>query len=331
MARLLTFGLEPSDVLSGLLRLRAAIDAGRWPHDVSPKLRGAIDREFARLEECVRALGLCYAELEERRVADINRAPQSRFTDVDGALHLPACSLEVAMDLDHLRMAVDRGDRPVRESAASLATALRHLLWYIVHSDLLVCPRMLLSGADVNPERVLTFIDVFLGGAWRPGLPPDPPMPAHEPKVGEHGSLPGLEAPGLLPLSESTAVFRPQGHGDLDTADEHALLVAVANESTQSEGLYDEGDGAGDDPHRRLGDDHGGSTRQFRSSDVLSDDALFFLDQSGTPWPCDVGRLTAARASLVVRTPSEDYEASGRAWVDRVERGFAELRRLAPR
>ncbi len=354
MTRMLSFSIEPSDVLLGLLRLRASAEAGRWPRDVSPRFRAAMEREFQRIEPCVRAIGVCYAELEERRVAELDRRPQSRFADVDGALHLAACSIEIGLELDHLRMAVDRGDDGVRESAASLSTALRNVLWYAVHSDLLVCPLALLSGAEVGPERALVFLDAYLAGAWSPGRPPEPPMPGRDAPAGEGARAPiALDDDSQrLTFAESTAVFNPRPEGDLPGLDEQPLLETMGDEMTAPadalarearahllapshgdtrETLTDDVDdnpASGMHPRLRLDADQRTSPGR-RSHDSLPPDARFFLDQSGAPWPCNARQLSAARAVLMVRAPAPgDVHggAAARAWIERVERGFAELR-----
>ncbi|MFO0603683.1 MAG: hypothetical protein U0324_10945 [Polyangiales bacterium] len=363
MARPLAFALEPSDVFLALLRLRAAAEAGRWPVGVSARFAAAAGREFAGLEPCVRAIGVCYSELEARRVAVVDRAPQSRFADVDGALHLAACSIDVALELDHVRVAVDRGDRAVRDNGRLLASALRQLLWYAVHSDLLVCSRMMLGGAETSPDRVLEYVDSYLASAWPPGAAPEPPAPGAVDADDEHEPI-AAHPPEhtALPFHESTAVFHPDRQsgapgfvdllGDTGTAD---AFDRASVEPTSPSGLLDPdvraklAAGRGDGPeHFALGDDaESGAWRRSildgvtpsrklsAALDALSDDALFFLETSGTRWPCDHASLQAARAVLLARVPRGEapVDARGvtRAWSDRVERGYDELRRLVER
>ena len=353
MARMLSLAIEPSDVLLGLLRLRASSESGRWPRGVSARFRAASEREFVRLEPCVRAIGVCYASLEERSVAELDRRPQSRFADVDGALHLAACSIEIGVDLDHLRMAVDRGDPEVHDSAASLADALRSVLWYAVHSDLLVCPLAHLGGADVGPDRALVFVDAYLSGAWPNARPPDPPLPNEPHGADSARAPPALDDRAPLPFTESTAVFKqspsqgaPGLHdqppleivgdeltapADVLGADGRAHLAAAYLDALDA---LDADDAYSRSMHPRLhGDQYTIPGRAL--PDVLPPDALFFLDESGAPWPCNARQLSAARAMLIVRTPAPGADArqsaAARAWIERVERGFAELRqRLSP-
>ncbi len=78
------------------------------------------------------------------------------------------------------------------------------------------------------------------------------------------------------------------------------------------------------------------TTMQMNSREVLSEDARFFLVQSGAPWPCDVARLSSAHAHISARGPvAEDGSApraeTARAWTERIDRGFSELRRLVSR
>jgi hypothetical protein len=352
MARMLSLAIEPSDVLLGLLRLRASTEAGRWPRGVSKRFRASTEREFVRLEPCVRAIGVCYAALEERSVAELDRRPQSRFADVDGALHLAACSIEIGVDLDHLRMAVDRGDASVRESASSLATALRNVLWYAVHSDLLVCPLALLGGADVGPDRALVFIDAYLSGAWLHARPPDPPLPIESPGTDSARAPIALDDHAPLPFTESTAVFKQSSSQEPPSLDDQPTLETVGDELTapadvlgangrahlaaayQHHDALDVDDTYSRSMHPGLhGDQYTVPGRPL--PDVLPPDALFFLDESGAPWPCNARQLSAARAVLIVRTPAPGADArqsaAARAWIERVERGFAELRqRLSP-
>jgi hypothetical protein len=61
----------------------------------------------------------------------------------------------------------------------------------------------------------------------------------------------------------------------------------------------------------------------------LSDDAMFFLEASGTSWPCTETTLRSAHEALVRRLPASQDEfkshATIRQWLDRVERGFKDL------
>jgi len=364
MARPLAFALEASDVFLALLRIRAAAEAGRWPVGISARFAASTSREFAALEPCVRAIGVCYSELEARRVAVVDRAPQSRFSDIDGALHLAACSIDVALELDHVRVAVDRGDRAVRENGRLLASALRQLLWYAVQSDLLVCSRMMLSGAEVSPDRVLEYIDSYLGNAWHPGAPPEPPAPGLPEGDGDHAPV-ASSAPEhtALPFRESTAVFRPerpsgpQGFVDLlgDTGAgeefdrtsveptspstmldlEVRARLAASRGAAQHEPIAHSDDVASGQWRRSILDGLTPHRKPSPAVHALSDDALFFLEASGARWPCDLGNLQAARAILMTQGPRGDApgdpRGTSRAWSERVERGFDELRRLVER
>ncbi len=344
MARTLHLSLEPSDVLQALLRLRASSEAGRWPRNVSSRFKTAMAREFERLEPVVRAVGLCYAELEERNVAELDRRPQSRFSDVDGALHLAACNLEMRVDLDHLRVALERGDATVRETAAQLATSLRLVLWYTVHTDLFVAAQVLLAGVDVGPERTLRFVDGYLARAWNHNAPPEPP-PLGDTSSGEYApaAAPSERNGVELPFVESTAVFKPlvetsPGEGPLLTSlvDEHTMPAAFLRSERLADFHAPLADGGAmpeftPRPSERL--DHDQYTLPGRLSpvngiDVLPADARFFLDESGIRWPCTARQLDDARVELRRRVAPGDHPRQGieaRAWVDRVERGFDEL------
>jgi hypothetical protein len=362
MARPLAFALEPSDVLLALLRIRAAAEAGRWPIGVSARFAAATSREFASLEPCVRAIGVCYSELEARRVAVVDRTPQSRFSDIDGALHLAACSVDVALELEHVRVAVDRGDRAVRENGRLLASALRQLLWYAVQSDLLVCARMILGGAEVSPDRVLEYVDSYLASAWHPGAAPVPPAPGGADDV-DHAPIADHDPEHTaLPFHESTAVFHPDrqsgapGFVDLlaDTgtaADFERASVEPTSPSTvldpelraklaASRGAPPEHFSLDDDAasgawRRSILDGVTPARKVVTAVSALSDDALFFLEASSARWPCDLGALQAARAVLLARGPRGDTlgdpRGITRAWIERVERGYEELRRLVDR
>jgi hypothetical protein len=364
MARSLAFALEPSDVFLALLRIRAAAEAGRWPVGISPRFASATSREFAALEPCVRAIGVCYSELEARRVAVVDRTPQSRFSDIDGALHLAACSIDVALELDHVRVAVERGDRAVRENGRLLASALRQLLWYAVQSDLLVCSRMILSGAEVSPDRVLEYIDSYLASAWHPGAPPEPPTPGLPTAESDHAPIAtSVTEHTALPFHESTEVFRaerPSGQpgfvdllGDTGTGEDfHRASVEPTSPSKMLDpevrARLAASRGASLPEHFTLDDDAASgawrrsilegvtpSRRPAPTLSALSDDALFFLEASGARWPCDLGNLQAARAILMTQAPRGDANGDPRgitrAWSERVERGYDELRRLAER
>lgn len=359
MARSLAFALEPSDVFLALLRLRAAMEAGRWPVSISAHFAAATDREFAALEPAVRAIGVCYSELEARRVAVIDRVPQSRFADVDGALHLAACCIEVALHLDHVRVAIERGDPAVQDNGRLLASTLRQILWYVVHSDLLVCSRMALNGTETSPDRVIEYVDTYLASAWPAGTPPQPPTPSAIDSEAEHGSL-AAQPPErtALPFHEATAIstsYLRSGIAasinllaDTGTTDtyEHkraepttpsGLLVpemppqhrAAPPAFPEHPPLNTEGTLSGGRRRALFG---GGppSPQAPTSHDQLSDDALFFLDAAGIHWPCDVESLRRARSALLVPAPRDAPNAyDARSWTDRIERGYAELCRLS--
>ncbi len=178
MRRSLQLELESCDALHGLLRINAAAEVQRWPAHLSGGLAMAIEHEMARLESTVRTLGECYECLEAHGVATIDRAPLSRFSDVDGAFHLVACPISVDVDLEPARVALDRGDVETRAAAATLAVALRTLIASIARSELLVCRRLVLGGAEQPPDRVLRFVDAYLAPAWANSEAPDPALPS---------------------------------------------------------------------------------------------------------------------------------------------------------
>lgn len=339
MSRPLAFALEPSDVFLALLRLRAAGEAGRWPTSVSPRFATSLAREFGELEAAVRAIGVCYVELEARRVAVIDRAPQSRFADIDGALHLAACAIDVGLELDHVRVAVDRGDRAVRENGRLLASALRQLLWYTVHTDLLVCSRMMVGGSEVSPDRVLEYVDSYLAGAWASGAAPVPPPPgaiaseihpargpAHSTRDGATGffSSATAHAVDLLGETGTTGAF-----DRLDLTSPETMLDPAPRRTSVVDLDVTTRVGDDDDDERRPAPDPAGPARG------LSDDARFFLEASGLRWPCASGALHTARAALLARAPRDHRGSAAHdfalAWSDRVARGYDELRRLVDR
>ena len=128
MSRHLAVSLEPSDAFLALLRLKAASEVGRWPAQLSGRFRASLEREFASLESAVRTLGVCYADLEERGIATVDRTAHSRFGDIDSAIHLGACPIGVSVDLDHLKVALERGDRGTRASMASKNAGTRSMM-----------------------------------------------------------------------------------------------------------------------------------------------------------------------------------------------------------
>lgn len=345
MPRLLAFSLEPSDALQALLRLKAAVEAGRWPRELSMRFAQSIEHEFGRMEECVRVIGVCYADLEERRVAEINRAPQSRFADVDGALHLGSCAIDVSLDLEYIRVAVERGDHLAKESARSLATSLRSLLWYAVNTELLVCSRLVMGTGDAPPDRALRFVDGFLAAAWRPGAPPDPPLPSLAPRYEERApvSFAAEHADGeSLRGGESTAVFVPPGAIDFDGLTHPGLIPRVPLDALHALPETDHtmpavfGLATTQSMEPVTWEASNMTTVQMNAREILSEDARFFLNQSGAPWPCDATRLNAAHAVVSARPPiAEDGSPlkaeAARAWNERIHRGFVELKRLVPR
>ena len=210
MRRALEIEIEACDALLGLLRVHAAAEVHRWPSHLSGALALAVDVEIERLEPIVRTLGLSYECLEAHAVATIDRTPQSRFADVDGAFHLVACPVTVRIDLDPLRMALERGDPPTRAEAARVAEALRTVVASLARSELLVYHRLVLAGVEQPAERVLRFVDAYLAGAWSGGAAPEPALPSLLPvAIGydPHPSLADLPQLGHL-AAESTEVFR---------------------------------------------------------------------------------------------------------------------------
>lgn len=362
--------LEPSDAFLALLRMKAASEAGRWPAQLSGRFRGHVEREFAALESTVRTLGVCYAALEDRGIATVDRAPHSRFGDIDSAIHLGACPIEVSVDMDHLKVALERGDRNTRENMATLASSLRMALWYAVRTDLLVCNHLQRSGEELTPDAALRFVDAYLVAAWSGSEPPQPPLPSDElgeelaPSGGLHTPAPpGSEA--LLPNQDSTAVFRVESLGELDPglfadarnpseAAQTTLEMERLSLSTQELQLMGMPRPSGAPPPpggAPLGatqrmpslpappqslasfaeiDGTVLPTLQLKISDVLSDDAQFFLAQTGAQWPCDAVELESAHQLLSERIrrdlPRIDPTTANQ-WVSRLTRGYDELRR----
>lgn len=210
MRRSLELDLEACDALLGLLRLHAASEVHRWPAHLSGNLALAVDSEMSRIDETVRLLGVGYERLEARGVATLDRTPMSRFSDVDGAFHLVACPITIDLDLDPLRVALDRGDPETREVAVAVAHALRTVLSAVAESELLVCRRLLLAGAEQPPDRVLRFVDAYLAPAWPGGHKPEASLPSMLPVALGYEPHPSLAdvSTSAHANAESTAVFR---------------------------------------------------------------------------------------------------------------------------
>jgi hypothetical protein len=209
MKRALHMEIEPCDALLGLLRVHAAAEVNRWPAHLSGALSVAVEHEMQRLDPIVRNLGVSYECLEARAVATLDRRPLSRFSDVDGAFHLVACPIVILIDLDPLRMALDRGDAPTRDGAVQVADALRTVVASIARSELLVCHKLFLAGVEQPADRVLRFIDAFLANAW-PTAGPEPSLPSMLPVAIAYEAHPPLEVPrsGAHLTADSTEVFR---------------------------------------------------------------------------------------------------------------------------
>lgn len=376
MSRLLAFALEPSDALLALLRLKATSEAGRWPAQLSGRFRAALEREFASMEGAVRTLGACYADLEERGIAAVARAAHSRFGDIDAAMHLGSYPIEVAVDLDHLKVALERGDVATRQSTAGLATSLRMILWYAVRTDLLLCTRLQRSGEDLTPDAALRFVDGYLVAAWKGAEPPQPPLPSRD-ALGDNGAVFHTPVPisggplDALPGQESTAVFNADTLGanaleylQAEPVSQAALVTAEMERLSLTHADFDRF-GAPRAPGfpaellashvtprpfslvtpKRDEADHGRvpsfaemdptslPTLQISASSVLSDDARFFLAQSGARWPCDATELASAHHLLTERLrqspPAGLDNAMIDRWAARLDRGYDELRRWA--
>ncbi len=210
MRRSLELDLEACDALLGLLRLHAASEVHRWPAHLSGVLVSAVADEMDRIEETVRTLGMAYEHLESHGVATLDRTPQSRFSDVDEAFHLVACPVALALDLDALRVALDRGDADTRDEAVRLSHALRTVIASVAESELLVCRRLLLAGAEQPPDRVLRFVDAYLASAWPVGAKPQASLPSMLPVALGYEVHPSLTDVSTSAHSggDSTAVFR---------------------------------------------------------------------------------------------------------------------------
>lgn len=210
MRRALEIEIEACDALLGLLRIHAAAEVHRWPSHLSGGLSLAVDDEMERLEPIVRDLGIAYQCLEDHGVATIDRTPQSRFSDVDGAFHLVACPIVIDIDLDPLRIALDRGDQPTREGAIEVANALRTVLASLARSELLVYHKLLLAGAEQPADRALRFADAYLAAAWAGEPAPEPALPSMLPVAIGYDPHPALSevSPGAGRTAESTEVFR---------------------------------------------------------------------------------------------------------------------------
>lgn len=218
MRRSLELDLEACDALLGLLRLHAASEVHRWPAHLSGRLVNAVEDEVARIEPTVRDLGMAYEHLEAHGVATLDRTPQSRFSDVDEAFHLVACPVAIDLDLDALRVALDRGDQGTHDEAVQLSHAVRTVIASVADSELLVCRRLLLAGAEQPPDRVLRFVDAYLAAAWPVGPKPQASLPSMLPVALGYELHPSLTdvSPGTQSAGDSTAVFRLEG--DLEDA-----------------------------------------------------------------------------------------------------------------
>jgi hypothetical protein len=210
MQRALVIEVEACDALLGLLRIHAAAEVHRWPSHLSGNLSLAVDEEMERLEPLVRDLGMGYECLEDHAVAIINRTPQSRFADVDGAFHLVACPVAIDIDLDPLRMALERGDEATRADAMEVAKAVRTVVASLTASELLVYQKLTLAGVEQPADRALRFIDAFLAPAWAGGAAPEPSLPSMLPVAIAYEAHPSLAAPAVPGglTAESTEVFR---------------------------------------------------------------------------------------------------------------------------
>ena len=210
MRRALEMEIEACDALLGLLRMHAAAAVHRWPSHLSGAIAIAIDDEIERLDPIVRELGMSYECLEEHAVATIDRRPQSRFSDVAAAFQLVACPISIDIDLDPLRMALERGDRPTRDGAIEVANALRMVVASLARSELLVYHKLILGDVEQPADRVLRFIDAYLANAWPQSSGPDPALPSMLRGEIGYDSHPLLsEAPAASHLTaESTEVFR---------------------------------------------------------------------------------------------------------------------------
>ena len=213
MRRSLELDLEACDALLGLLRLHAASEVHRWPAHLSGVLMSAVADEMDRVEATVRTLGMAYEHLESRGVATLDRTPQSRFSDVDKAFHLVACPVALDLDLDALRVALERGDAETREEAVRLSHALRTVIASVAESELLVCRRLLLAGAEQPTDRVLRFVDAYLASAWPVGSKPQASLPSMLPVALGYEVHPSLTdvSTSAHASGDSTAVFRLDG------------------------------------------------------------------------------------------------------------------------
>lgn len=344
MTRSLELLLEPADAFSAMLRLKAALEAGRCPPELSMPFRAATEAEFAHLEPAVRTLGVCLAQLEECGIAALDRSALSRFADINNALHLVALPAAVTVDIDAVRMALDRGDPSTQAQAATVATAVRALLWYAAHTDLLVCTQVVLASAEVPPDRALRFVDAHWAGAWSPGHPPLPPDPrrartpsVHPPLDPRASVTPAAPLPLVKPIApsgpgESTAVMRSPLPERVAEPDAAAAMEYLGREHTApSVGVEQLLDTLPTGRRAALAQEvSSGATMQMQATDILGDDARLFLTASGAPWPCDLDTLEQAHRALGgPGRAGAGLPASERAVLrPRLERGYAELRQL---
>lgn len=357
MARSLELNVEPADAFSALLRLKATMEAGRCPPELSTTFRQSVEAEFAHLEDAVRTLGVCLAQLEESGLASLDRGALSRFGDINNALHLVALPASLTVDLDVVRVALDRGDPDTRSQASTVATAVRALLWYASHTDLLICTQLILASAEVPPDRALRYVDAQWGAAWAPGPAPQPPDPRRGRGGSGAGSLdlrsaltPAAPMPLVRPVSpaslagESTAVMRsplseipeallpglPGSQRPLPPSP-HPVGYLGREQTTPAVGLLQL---LHELPTARRNaleaEVAAGVTVQMKATEILSDDARLFLSATGAGWPCDLGALETAHRSLRARgsngasIPPEQLEVL----LPRLEQGYAELRGL---
>jgi hypothetical protein len=234
-----------------------------------------------------------------------------------------------------------------------------------VRTDLLLCTQLQRSGEDITPDAALRFVDGYLVSAWKGGDPPVPPVPSPEiasmpVTVGAFHTPMPLMSDGSLPMQESTAVFNAENlgafepdylhaetgisQGALTTTEMDRLSYSPAEleryAALRSGGMEMESAHPTPRPFalrtRRSAavpslatmDPTAMPTLSTSMSNLLSEDAQFFLAQSGARWPCEPAELDNAHATLSERLRAASPTDAARAeWLHRVERGYDELRR----
>lgn len=328
--------IAPPDALVALLALHSEAMRATWP--LSPRLKGALDAEVAKLTEALRVLRSCLEWFEELDLAIVRR-PRECGAGRRAREQYPAYGFPATIDIDVAELVASLSEDG--ERAQLTASALCTVLWYLRENTLVRAIEVRTDGKRSNVEtasvafhRALEEIGFVVVEETQRSSRPTRRSPAgragdvetREPRMGSFDKN-RARAARVRSTSSQSASFARKPPATPE-AREHKRAARNAPPSP---------------PHTKGGkararvDSFGGLPDDAKPEDLrapgaqmsprgLSLDAEFFLEHAGIAhWPCTPAELERGRKHALARLHPDRQGEGAAALFHRAVRGHAEL------